>query len=106
MEKIVEIEACRKICAAAIREGRRIAFVPTMGALHPAHRALLDLGRELGDVLVLSIFVNPKQFGPKEDLARYPRREAEDLALAEGAGVDLVFCPTVEQMYPPGSQTF
>src|SRR5579864_4095966 len=85
---------------------RRIAFVPTMGYLHDGHVSLLQAARQIGDLVVLSIFVNPIQFGPKEDLARYPRDLAGDLAKAEAAGVDLVFAPTAEEMYPRAFQTF
>ncbi len=82
----------------------RVAFVPTMGFLHAGHRSLLDEGRRRGDRLVLSIFVNPTQFGPNEDLDRYPRDESGDLRQAEGCGVDVAFCPTdPEQMYPSRS---
>jgi pantoate--beta-alanine ligase len=88
------------------RDGRRIAVVPTMGALHEGHLALLRAARGRADVVILTIFVNPTQFGPSEDLARYPRDEAGDLAKARGAGIDLAFCPDAAAMYPPGSQTF
>jgi pantoate--beta-alanine ligase len=88
------------------RDGRRIAVVPTMGALHEGHLALMRAARSRADVVILTIFVNPTQFGPTEDLARYPRDEAGDLAKASGAGVDLAFCPDAPAMYPPGSQTF
>jgi pantoate--beta-alanine ligase len=86
--------------------GRRIAFVPTMGYLHAGHVKLLEEGRTRGDVLVLSIFVNPTQFGPKEDLARYPRDLDGDLAKAAGAGTDAVYFPEATDMYPPGYQTY
>jgi pantoate--beta-alanine ligase len=86
--------------------GKRIAFVPTMGYLHQGHVSLLDEGRRRGDVLVLSIFVNPTQFGPKEDLSRYPRDLAGDLAKAQRAGVDVAYLPDAAAMYPPGYQTF
>jgi pantoate--beta-alanine ligase len=82
--------------------GRRIAFVPTMGFLHAGHASLLDRARELGDFVVLSIFVNPLQFGPTEDLDRYPRNLEGDLAIAAERGVDLVFAPTAAEMYPHG----
>ncbi len=82
------------------RDGRRIALVPTMGYLHDGHVSLLKLGRDRADALVLSIFVNPIQFGPSEDLARYPRDLDGDLAKARGAGVDIAFLPTDEGMYP------
>ena len=88
------------------RDGRRIAVVPTMGALHEGHLALLRAARGRADVVILTLFVNPTQFGPSEDLARYPRDEAGDLAKARGAGIDLAFCPDAAAMYPPGSQTF
>lgn len=88
------------------REGLRIALVPTMGYLHRGHRSLLEEGRRRADRLVLSIFVNPTQFGPHEDLARYPRDLAGDLAQADEAGVDAVYLPDVAAMYPPGYQTF
>jgi pantoate--beta-alanine ligase len=86
--------------------GKRIAFVPTMGYLHAGHVSLLEDARTRGDVLVLSIFVNPTQFGPKEDLSRYPRDLDGDLAKARGAGVDLVFVPEPADMYPAGYQTY
>lgn len=87
------------------REGKRIAFVPTMGFLHEGHASLMREGRKRGDLLVLSIFVNPTQFGPNEDLERYPRNLEGDCALAASCGVDLVFVPTAAGMYPPGFQT-
>ena len=87
------------------REGKRIAFVPTMGFLHEGHASLLREGRKRGDVLVLSIFVNPIQFGPNEDLDRYPRNLEGDCAIARASGVDIVFTPTAAEMYPAGFQT-
>jgi len=88
------------------RDGRIIAVVPTMGFLHDGHLALLRAARARADVVVLTLFVNPTQFGPNEDLGRYPRDEAGDLAKAAACGVDLAFVPDVAAMYPPGSQTF
>jgi pantoate--beta-alanine ligase len=82
------------------RDGRRIVLVPTMGYLHPGHLSLLTLGRSRGDVLALSIFVNPIQFGPGEDLARYPRDLERDLAMAGEAAVDVAFVPDGDAMYP------
>jgi pantoate--beta-alanine ligase len=82
--------------------GRRIALVPTMGYLHEGHLALVDEARRRADVVVLSIFVNPLQFGPKEDLGRYPRDLPRDRELARDRGVDALFVPSVESMYPPG----
>jgi pantoate--beta-alanine ligase len=88
------------------RDGRRIAVVPTMGALHEGHLALLRAARTRADIVILTIFVNPTQFGPKEDLAKYPRDEAGDIAKARACGIDLAFCPDASAMYPAGAQTF
>jgi pantoate--beta-alanine ligase len=85
--------------------GERIAFVPTMGALHDGHVTLLRDGRGRAGKLVLSIFVNPTQFGPQEDLARYPRDLPGDLAKAADAGTDVAFVPEVADIYPAGFQT-
>jgi pantoate--beta-alanine ligase len=90
---------------AAHARGERIAFVPTMGALHAGHVALLADGRRRADRLALSIFVNPTQFGPNEDLARYPRDLPGDLAKAAGAGTDVAFVPEASDIYPAGFQT-
>jgi pantoate--beta-alanine ligase len=92
-------EACR-------RRGQRIAFVPTMGALHEGHVSLLREGRRRGDQLALSIFVNPTQFGPSEDLSRYPRDLDGDLSKAAGAGTDVAYVPDASMVYPPGYQTY
>jgi len=91
---------------AARARGERIAFVPTMGALHAGHVSLLLAARGLAERVVLSIFVNPTQFGPKEDLARYPRNLEGDLGQATGAGTDVAFVPEAKDIYPPGAQTF
>ena len=88
-----------------VREGVRIGLVPTMGALHEGHRALIRAARLRCDALVVSIFVNPTQFGPQEDLAKYPRPISQDRALCRKEGVDICFEPTVEAMYPSGFQT-
>ena len=88
------------------RDGRRIAVVPTMGALHEGHLALIKYARARADVVILTIFVNPTQFGPNEDLSRYPRDEAGDLAKARPAGIDLAFCPEPASMYGNAAQTF
>jgi len=90
---------------AARARGERIAFVPTMGYLHAGHTALMDEAHRHGDRVVLSIFVNPLQFGPNEDLERYPRDLPGDLAKAAAHRVDAVFLPTPANMYPPGHQT-
>jgi pantoate--beta-alanine ligase len=86
--------------------GERIACVPTMGALHAGHVSLLTAAKKSADVVVLSIFVNPTQFGPNEDLARYPRDLVGDLAKAEGAGTAVAFVPDAKDMYPASAQTF
>ena len=88
------------------RDGRRIGVVPTMGALHEGHLSLLRAARARCDVLILTIFVNPTQFGPSEDLSRYPRDEEGDLAKARACGIDLAFCPDAAAMYLQGAQTF
>ena len=87
------------------REGVRVGLVPTMGALHDGHRALIRAARLRCDALVVSIFVNPAQFGPQEDLAKYPRPIAHDHAMCRKEGVDVCFEPTAEAMYPKGFQT-
>jgi pantoate--beta-alanine ligase len=88
-----------------LREGVRIGLVPTMGALHDGHRALIREARLRCDALVVSIFVNPAQFSPQEDLAKYPRSISQDRALCRKEGVDVCFEPTAEAMYPNGFQT-
>ena len=89
-----------------LRAGSRLGLVPTMGALHAGHEALITQARDECDVVVASIFVNPAQFGAREDLVRYPRDEERDASLAAGWGVDHLFVPSVEEMYPPGFQTW
>lgn len=86
-------------------QGRRVALVPTMGALHEGHLALVDRARDLGDSVVMSVFVNPLQFGEGEDFTRYPRNLERDRALAEERGVDLLFVPRVDALYPDGAET-
>ncbi len=85
--------------------GRRIALVPTMGALHEGHLSLVRIARGTADRVVVSIFVNPTQFGPTEDLTRYPRDPERDLALLRGVGADVVFMPSVREIYPDGDVT-
>lgn len=82
--------------------GKRVVLVPTMGALHEGHQALIRQARQLADVVVVSIFVNPLQFGPKEDLAAYPRPLEQDLEICRGLKVDAVFHPAADEMYPAG----
>lgn len=97
--------AMRRWSALERRKGKTIGFVPTMGCLHAGHAALLERARRENDRVVLSIFVNPLQFGPNEDFARYPRTFSADLALARKAGVDAVYHPSIEAVYPDGFQT-
>jgi pantoate--beta-alanine ligase len=99
VETVERIADLRRALAARRREGARVAFVPTMGFLHEGHLRLVDEARRRADVTVMSIFVNPLQFGPQEDFARYPRDTAGDAAKASARGVDLLFSPTVEEMY-------
>jgi pantoate--beta-alanine ligase len=104
--KVVRTKAeLRAELAPARTAGQVIGLVPTMGALHGGHLALLDAAREGCDVVVMSLFVNPAQFGPGEDLDAYPRDEPRDLELAEAAGVDVVYAPAAAEVYPEGFAT-
>ncbi|USU10256.1 pantoate--beta-alanine ligase [Sphingomonadaceae bacterium OTU29MARTA1] len=100
MQQVRELKALRDAVAAFRAEGADIALVPTMGALHAGHMALVEAARRSGTKVIASIFVNPKQFGPNEDLSRYPRREAADARLLAEHGCDLLWLPPVEAMYP------
>jgi pantoate--beta-alanine ligase len=102
LRRVSSVTDLRADITSARREGTRIGFVPTMGALHDGHLSLVERAREVSDLVVMSIFVNPLQFGPNEDFSRYPRPIEEDERLAEEAGVDLLFTPTVAEMYPEG----
>jgi pantoate--beta-alanine ligase len=95
----------RDLVREARASGRTVGFVPTMGALHAGHFSLVRLARQESDLVVVSIFVNPLQFAPGEDLARYPRKEEEDRAALEREGADVVYLPDAASMYPPGFST-
>jgi len=106
MQLITTIKEMKAASERLRAEGRRIAFVPTMGYLHAGHLSLMEKAREVGDALVVSIFVNPTQFGPSEDLDKYPRDLESDLRACEAQGADIVFAPPVGEMYPEGYSTF
>ncbi|MCK6485973.1 MAG: pantoate--beta-alanine ligase [Phycisphaerae bacterium] len=105
MEVASHIQEIRTRAAAARHVGRSIGFVPTMGALHAGHTSLIDASRKDGRFTVVSIFVNPTQFAPGEDFAGYPRTTEADLNICREHGVDLVFTPSADELYPPGDQT-
>lgn len=105
MRIIHEIDEMRSASRAARAEGRGIGFVPTMGALHEGHLSLVRRARQHAPLVVVSIFVNPLQFGPNEDYSRYPRTLEADCAKLAPEGVEIVFAPAAEAMYPPGATT-
>lgn len=100
------IDQMQQEASRLLQAGKTIAFVPTMGYLHEGHLALMREGRKHGDVLIISIFVNPTQFGPGEDFQTYPRDLDRDVSLAESVGVDVVFAPEAEAMYEKACQTY
>ncbi|MFL6857419.1 MAG: pantoate--beta-alanine ligase [Allosphingosinicella sp.] len=102
MQTVREVSALREAVAALREDGGTIAFVPTMGALHAGHLALVEEARRRASRVIVSIFVNPTQFGPNEDLSRYPRREASDAQMLDAAGVEFLWAPDVATMYPDG----
>ncbi|HEV2270442.1 MAG TPA: pantoate--beta-alanine ligase [Steroidobacteraceae bacterium] len=104
METVTTIAAVRERVRRWRGEGRRVAFVPTMGNLHAGHVSLIDAARRHGDRFVASTFVNPMQFGPNEDFAHYPRTPAQDSRMLADAGCDLMFMPDVVEIYPNGSE--
>lgn len=104
MDTVTTIAAVREQVRAWHREGLRVAFVPTMGNLHPGHVSLIEAARAHGDRFVASIFVNPMQFGPNEDFAHYPRTPTQDERMLADAGCNLMFMPDVAEIYPNGSE--
>jgi len=106
MKVIASIEEMQSLAKDWKKKGEKIGFVPTMGFLHEGHLSLVRKARSIADKVVVSIFVNPIQFGPAEDFSKYPRDLERDLKLLEKEGVDVVFTPSAEEMYPPGFQTF
>lgn len=100
MKRLTRAREVREVVTAERAQGRRVAFVPTMGYLHEGHLSLVERARAEADLVVMSIFVNPLQFAPTEDLARYPRDMEGDALKAESRGVDLLFVPDVTEMYP------
>lgn len=106
MKVVTSVPAMQRLASAWRRQGRRIGLVPTMGYLHEGHLSLVRLAKKKSDIIVVSLFVNPTQFGPKEDLKRYPRDLKRDKRLAQGAGCDVLFVPKDKDMYPSGYATY
>jgi pantoate--beta-alanine ligase len=106
MQVITTVNEMQATATALRNSGKKIAYVPTMGFLHAGHMSLVDKARGLGDVVIVSIFVNPTQFGPSEDLDKYPRDLNRDISLCSEHGVDYVFAPPTSEMYPDGYSTF
>lgn len=106
MDVITSVHKMKLASTQARRRGKTIAFVPTMGFLHEGHLSLMREGKRRADLLVVSIFVNPTQFGPSEDFEKYPRDFARDSKMAEDVGVDVLFAPEAGEIYPPDHQTF
>jgi pantoate--beta-alanine ligase len=105
MKVIHDVEEMQAVSRAAAVQGLTVGFVPTMGALHAGHLSLVRLARSRASLVVVSIFVNPLQFGPSEDFEQYPRTLEADCARLEGEGADIVFAPSAAQMYPAGATT-
>jgi pantoate--beta-alanine ligase len=105
MEIIKTVKEMRGFSSQARQKGQTLVFVPTMGFFHDGHLTLMREGRKHGDILIVSLFVNPTQFGPSEDFQKYPRDFERDRGMAEGVGVDVLFIPEASAMYPPDHQT-
>jgi pantoate--beta-alanine ligase len=105
MQVITSVFEMQSLALSLGAKGRLIGLVPTMGALHPGHLSLIEAARGKCDTVVVSIFINPLQFSPSEDPAKYPRTPEADLALCEEAGADVVFMPSVDEIYPKGYST-
>ncbi len=105
MKTIKTIKEMKEFSSRARRAGKTIAFVPTMGFFHEGHLSLMREGRRRGDLLIVSLFVNPTQFGPHEDFKNYPRDFERDSKMAGGVGTDVLFAPEASEMYPPDHQT-
>jgi len=106
MDVITSVHQMKGYSARARKTNKKIAFVPTMGFLHEGHLSLMREGKKQGDILIVSIFVNPTQFGPSEDFEQYPRDFDRDSRMAESVGVDVLFAPEASEMYPPDHQSF
>jgi pantoate--beta-alanine ligase len=106
MDIVRRARAMNEICAAARAQGKIVGFVPTMGALHDGHLSLVRRVKAQADLVVVSIFVNPTQFNSSDDLASYPRNLTADAELLAREGVDFLFAPEAEEMYPPGAKTY
>jgi pantoate--beta-alanine ligase len=106
IELINQTAEMQKKAAEIHKEGMTIGLVPTMGYFHQGHLSLMKASKEETDYVVVSLFVNPTQFGPSEDFNRYPRDLRRDMELAKNAGVDMIFCPTIDEMYPSGFLTY
>ncbi len=106
MEVIIPIKEIQQLALRLEKEGKKIGFVPTMGCLHDGHLSLIDLIRERSDILILSIFVNPAQFGVGEDLEKYPRNMERDLELCGQRKVDYIFAPQTDEIYPLEASTY
>lgn len=105
MQKIDKLEVMRETALTLRREGKRLALLPTLGALHAGHASLIRVARDHADIVIVSAFVNPLQFGPSEDLVKYPRTPEFDVALCETEGADVLFTPATEDMFPKGFST-